>query len=76
MDTKGKNMVARKFDAPQSRIDQSLKDFTLMRDYAQRRGQQLPFAATYLEMMEDCVKNGEAQWDNAAVIESIRRKRT
>jgi 3-hydroxyisobutyrate dehydrogenase-like beta-hydroxyacid dehydrogenase len=76
MDTKGKTMVARKFDAPQSRVDQSLKDFTLMRDYAQRRGQQLPFAGVYVEMLEDCVKNGEAQWDNAAIIESIRRRRT
>lgn len=76
MDTKGKTMVARKFDAPQSRVDQSLKDFGLMRDYARRRGQQLPFAGVYVEMLEDCVKHGEAQWDNAAIIESIRRRRT
>jgi len=75
MDTKGKTMVARKFDAPQSRVDQSLKDFSLMRDYAQRRGQQLPFAGVYVQMLDDCVAHGEAQWDNAAIIESIRRRR-
>ena len=75
MDTKGKTMVSRKFDAPQSRVDQSLKDFTLMLDYGTRRGQQLPFASTYAAMLDDCMAHGEAQWDNAAIIEAIRRRR-
>lgn len=74
MDTKGRNMVARKFDAPQSRIDQSLKDFSLMLEYGARRGQGLPFAEVYAAMMKDCIANGEGQWDNAAVIEAIRRR--
>ncbi|HEX4329867.1 MAG TPA: NAD(P)-dependent oxidoreductase [Burkholderiales bacterium] len=76
MDTKGKNMVGRKFDAPQSRIDQSLKDFRLMLEYGGRRGQGLPFAGVYVDMIEDCVAHGEGRWDNAAIIEAIRRRRT
>ncbi len=76
MDIKGQNMVARKFDAPQSRVDQSLKDFRLMLDYAGRRGQELPFAAVYADLLADCVAEGEAEWDNAAIAESIRRRRT
>ena len=75
MDTKGKLMVAGKFDAPQSRVDQSLKDFKLMLDYGARKGQRLPFAATYVDMLDDCVTHGEAQWDNAAIIQAIRRRR-
>lgn len=74
METKGPNMVARKFDAPQSRIDQSLKDFSLMLEYGTRRGQGLPFAEVYAAMMRDCVAHGEGQWDNAAVLEAIRRR--
>lgn len=75
MDTKGKNMVARKFDAPQSRIDQSLKDFKLMLEYGERRGQGLPFGSVYVDMINDCIEHGEGQWDNAAIIEAIRRRR-
>jgi 3-hydroxyisobutyrate dehydrogenase-like beta-hydroxyacid dehydrogenase len=75
MDTKGKLMAAGKFDAPQSRVDQSLKDFKLMLDYGARKGQRLPFATTYVDMLDDCVAHGEAQWDNAAIIQAIRRRR-
>jgi len=76
MDTKGKLMVEGRFEAPQSRVDQSLKDFSLMLDYGARKGQSLPFASTYAQMLEDCVAHGQAQWDNAAIIEAIRRRRT
>ncbi|MDB5804139.1 MAG: hypothetical protein JWN73_1461 [Betaproteobacteria bacterium] len=75
MDTKGNNMVGRKFDAPQSRIDQSLKDFKLMLEYGERRGQGLPFGSVYVDMINDCMAHGEGQWDNAAIIEAIRRRR-
>lgn len=75
MDVKGKTMVSGNFQSPQSRVDQSLKDFGLMLEYGARKGQELPFAATYARMLEDCVAQGEAQWDNAAIIEAIRRRR-
>jgi hypothetical protein len=58
-----------------SRVDQSLKDFTLMREIAGRAGQPLPFADVYAELMRDCIDHGEAASDNAIVINAIRRRR-
>ncbi|MFV2033964.1 MAG: hypothetical protein ACC631_02410 [Halocynthiibacter sp.] len=65
-------MVAQDFTA-QGRIAQSAKGFTLIRNAARAHGQTLPFAEVYLAMMEDCIKNGEAELDNAAVILAIAR---
>jgi 3-hydroxyisobutyrate dehydrogenase-like beta-hydroxyacid dehydrogenase len=73
MDVKGKKMVERDY-TPLSKVAQTLKDFTIMRNYAQEAGQVLPFADVYIRMMEDCVKAGEADLDNAALIEAIRRQ--
>lgn len=73
MDVKGKKMVERDY-TPLSKVAQTLKDFTIMRNYAQEEGQALPFAEVYIRMMEDCVKAGEADLDNAALIEAIRRQ--
>jgi 3-hydroxyisobutyrate dehydrogenase-like beta-hydroxyacid dehydrogenase len=75
MDVKGELMARREFRAPQSRIDQSLKDFTLMLDHARASGQALPFASVYVRMLEDCIAHGEGQWDNAAIAEAIARQR-
>lgn len=75
MDIKGALMARRDLRNPQSRVDQSLKDFTLMLEQGRVRGQDLPFAALYARMLEDCVAHGEAEWDNAAIIEAIARRR-
>jgi len=74
MDVKGELMAKRTYDRPQSRIDQSLKDFLLMLEQARARGQELPFATVYAQMMEDCIAHGEAGWDNAAIAEAIARR--
>jgi 3-hydroxyisobutyrate dehydrogenase-like beta-hydroxyacid dehydrogenase len=73
MDVKGSMMARREFSNPQSRVDQSLKDFKLMLAQAQAAGQPLPFAKLYAELLEDCVRRGEGEWDNAAILEAIRR---
>jgi 3-hydroxyisobutyrate dehydrogenase-like beta-hydroxyacid dehydrogenase len=73
MDVKGKKMVERDY-TPLSKVGQTLKDFTIMRAYAREAGQALPFAEVYIEMMEGCVKAGEGELDNAALIEEIRRR--
>jgi len=73
MDVKGPKMVAREFRA-QGKIVQSAKDFGLILKTAQEAGQRLPFAALYAEMMAGCIAAGEGEWDNAAIIESIRRQ--
>lgn len=74
MDVKGAMMARREFSNPQSRVDQSLKDFKLMLGQAQAAGQPLPFAKLYAELLEDCVRHGEGEWDNAAILEAIRRR--
>jgi 3-hydroxyisobutyrate dehydrogenase-like beta-hydroxyacid dehydrogenase len=76
MDVKGDLMAQRAYRNPQSRVDQSLKDFSLMLEQARAKGQALPFAAVYARMLEDCVAHGEAEWDNAAIAEAIGRHRT
>jgi len=74
MDVKGGKMIKGDF-APQGFVSQSLKDFTLMAEQAQRIGQRLPFAQTYAELMKSCVASGEGDLDNSAVIREIRRRR-
>jgi putative dehydrogenase len=74
MDIKGELMAKREYRPPQSRVDQSLKDFSLMLEQARAKGQDLPFAAVYARMMEDCIAHGEAGWDNAAIAEAIGRR--
>jgi 3-hydroxyisobutyrate dehydrogenase-like beta-hydroxyacid dehydrogenase len=73
MDVKGRKMVERDYK-PLSKVSQTLKDFTIMRAYAQQAGQQLPFAEVYIDMMEGCTRAGEGDWDNAALIEEIKRR--
>jgi 3-hydroxyisobutyrate dehydrogenase-like beta-hydroxyacid dehydrogenase len=74
MDVKGALMAGRTFRNPQSRVDQSLKDFKLMLDQARACGQDLPFATVYARMLEDCMAQGEGEWDNAAILEAIARR--
>jgi 3-hydroxyisobutyrate dehydrogenase-like beta-hydroxyacid dehydrogenase len=76
MDVKGHMMARREFDKVQGRVDQTLKDFRLMLEQGRKAGQALPFATVYAHMLEDCVKHGEAAWDNAAILEAIRRRRS
>jgi 3-hydroxyisobutyrate dehydrogenase-like beta-hydroxyacid dehydrogenase len=72
MATKGPLMVSGTF-VPQGRIAQSAKDFDLILRSARAKGQDLPFARTYLHMMDNCVAAGEAELDNAAIISALRR---
>lgn len=75
MDVKGRLFARREYRAPQSRVDQSLKDFKLMVEQAGAHGQQLPFASVYVRMLQDCMEHGEGEWDNAAIAEAIARQR-
>jgi 3-hydroxyisobutyrate dehydrogenase-like beta-hydroxyacid dehydrogenase len=74
MDTKGAKMVRGEF-TPEGRIRQTLKDVKLMLAQARMRGQQLPLAALNEEILEACVRQGEGDDDNSAVIREIRRRR-
>jgi 3-hydroxyisobutyrate dehydrogenase-like beta-hydroxyacid dehydrogenase len=74
MDVKGGKMVKGDF-APHGFVAQSLKDFSLMAEQAQRVDQRLPLAETYTDLMKGCVAHGEGELDNSAVIREIRRRR-
>jgi len=74
MDIKGAKMVSGEF-SPQGFIHQSLKDFKLILDQAAARGQEMPLATLNAAVLEACVKQGEGERDNSAVIEEIRRRK-
>jgi len=73
MDVKGPAMVQRRFEPPQSRVDQSHKDFSLIVRLGQQAGLGLPFARRYEQMMADNIAHGEGPLDNAIVIQAIER---
>ncbi|ARP95172.1 NAD(P)-dependent oxidoreductase [Bordetella genomosp. 13] len=74
MEVKGAAMAQRRFHPPQSRVDQSLKDFRLILAQAGAREQRLPFAEVYVQLLEECMREGEGQLDNAAIIQAIARR--
>jgi 3-hydroxyisobutyrate dehydrogenase-like beta-hydroxyacid dehydrogenase len=74
MDVKGMKMVKGDWE-PHGKITQTLKDFLLMHEQATAHGQKLPLAQTYVDLVRGCVAAGEGEWDNAAVIREIRRRR-
>jgi putative dehydrogenase len=74
MPVKGPLMVQRRYDAPQSRVDQSLKDFSLIRAQGRKAGQPLPLAEVYVQLLETCAARGEGHLDNAVIHEAIARQ--
>lgn len=74
MDVKGEKMIARDF-TPHGKVAQSLKDFGLILDAGAAKGQPLPLAKVYAELMKGCMAAGEGDFDNCAIIEEIRRQR-
>ena len=73
MDIKGAKMIRGEF-AAKGRISQHLKDVHLMLEQAERVKQQLPLLEIHADVLEACVRHGEADLDNSAVIKEIRRR--
>jgi 3-hydroxyisobutyrate dehydrogenase-like beta-hydroxyacid dehydrogenase len=73
MDVKGMKMIRRDF-APEGRVTQHLKDVQLMLDQATHRGVRLPFVELHNDVLAACVRHGEGDLDNCAVIEELRRR--
>ena len=73
METKGAKMIARDF-SPEGRARQTLKDVHLMLDQGRKIGQPLPMLAVHCDVLESCVRNGEAELDNSVIVEEIRRR--
>jgi 3-hydroxyisobutyrate dehydrogenase-like beta-hydroxyacid dehydrogenase len=73
MDTKGPKMLSGDF-APEGRVRQTFKDTQLMLDQARKAGQKLPLLEIHADVLAACMRHGEADADNAIVIEEIRRR--
>jgi 3-hydroxyisobutyrate dehydrogenase-like beta-hydroxyacid dehydrogenase len=73
METKGPKMVRGDF-SPEGRVKQTLKDCRLMLDQAAAAGQKLAMLEVHADVLEACVKAGEADLDNSAVIKEVRRR--
>jgi 3-hydroxyisobutyrate dehydrogenase-like beta-hydroxyacid dehydrogenase len=74
METKGPKMVTRDF-SPQGYVKQHLKDVHLMLEQAEKSGQDLPALKVHCDVLEACVRAGEAERDNSIIVEEIRRRR-
>ena len=53
---------------------QTLKDVHLMLDQARQAGQKLPLLEIHADVLEACVRHGDADMDNSIVVEEIRRR--
>lgn len=73
MDTKGQKMVRGDF-SPEGRIRQTLKDARLMLDQAASVGQKLSMLEVHADVLEACMRAGEADLDNSAIIKEVRRR--
>jgi 3-hydroxyisobutyrate dehydrogenase-like beta-hydroxyacid dehydrogenase len=73
MDVKGSKMTHGEF-AAEGRVTQHLKDVHLMLEQAERVKQHLPLLEIHADVLEACVRQGEGDLDNSAVIEEIRRR--
>jgi len=73
METKGPKMVRGDF-SPEGRVKQTLKDAHLMLDQAAAVGQKLSTLEVHVDVLEACVRAGEADLDNSAIIQEVRRR--
>lgn len=74
METKGPKMVRGNF-SPEGRTRQTLKDCRLMLEQAAASGQQLKMLELHADVLEACMRAGEADLDNSVVINEVRRRR-
>jgi 3-hydroxyisobutyrate dehydrogenase-like beta-hydroxyacid dehydrogenase len=73
METKGQKMLSGDF-SPEGRAKQTLKDVHLMLDQAAGKGQKLSMLEVHADILESCVRAGEADLDNSVVIKEVRRR--
>jgi putative dehydrogenase len=74
METKGPKMVRGDF-SPEGRIKQTLKDAQLMLDQAAAVGQKLSALEVHADVLGACMRAGEADFDNSAIVNEVRRRR-
>lgn len=74
-EVKGPLMVAQRFDPPQSRIRQHLKDLDLMLAEGARTGLPMPLSQAHAALLRAAVDAGDGELDNAAIVRQLRRAR-
>lgn len=74
MDTKGKKMLSRDF-APEARLRQHHKDVSIILEYAEKAGQELPLSSVHLDILRKAIAAGDGELDNAAIIREIERRK-
>jgi 3-hydroxyisobutyrate dehydrogenase-like beta-hydroxyacid dehydrogenase len=70
MDTKGAKMVSGNYEPPVARLAQHAKDVHLILDYARQLGASLPVTETHAHIIDDLVRNGCGELDNAAIFKA------
>ena len=73
METKGPKMLRGDF-SPEGRVKQTLKDAHLMLEQAAAAGQTLAMLEVHADVLEACVRAGDGDLDNSAVIKEVRRR--
>jgi len=73
METKGPKMLSGDF-SPEGRAKQTLKDVHLILDQAASKGQKLSMLEVHADILEACVRAGEADLDNSVIINEVRRR--
>jgi len=73
METKGPKMLSGDF-SPEGRAKQTLKDAHLMLEQAAAHGQKLSMLEVHADVLEACVRAGEADLDNSVIIKEVRRR--
>ena len=73
MDVKGKKMLDGDF-TPQARLRQHHKDVSIILQYAQSSGQELPLSKVHLKILQKAIEAGDGELDNSAVIREIERR--
>jgi 3-hydroxyisobutyrate dehydrogenase-like beta-hydroxyacid dehydrogenase len=73
METKGQKMVGGDF-SPEGRAKQTLKDCRLMLGQAAAAGLRLNMLELHADVLEACVRAGEADMDNSVIIKEVRRR--
>jgi len=74
MDIKGEKMLARDY-TPQGRLAQHAKDVKLILATAARLGMRLPLSAVHDALLQQAIADGDAEIDNAGIVEVTRRQR-
>jgi len=73
MDVKGKKMLDGDFTA-QARLRQHHKDVSIILEYSEKLGQELPLSRVHLDVLKKAIEAGDGNLDNSAVIREIERR--